>query len=320
MKKFVPTTKLDYDEKEPSFALRTITVFTSDCAEKVKILLPTTHAVDELVKERSAAANQEADAHSEAEMELAEKARADRAAKTKVETVAPYVSPDRKKKLDRAFVDRARVDLLQKFEELTREQDLLEEKPRDTVPVYAWDEPVKMLELALAVPDDLIHARDMAIYEGLKKRGNYRRVLSYEGLDRALDALRAIRSVQPHFVEVIDFVQGQLLMRQELGRPISIPPILIVGPPGVGKTHFTLELARGLERYVHRHNFDSSHTASSLTGSARNWGNTSMGLVFQAVCMSDRADPLVLLDEIDKSVANRYGQTQQHERTRCVLR
>jgi ATP-dependent Lon protease len=69
----------------------------------------------------------------------------------------------------------------------------------------------------------------------------------------------------------------------------------------VGKTHFTLELARVMGRPVHRHSLDVSHTGSSLMGSARNWGNTQVGLVFDVVCLGDRADPLILLDELDKA-------------------
>ena len=36
-------------------------------------------------------------------------------------------------------------------------------------------------------------------------------------------------------------------------------------------------------------------------GAARNWANTSLGLVFELVCLGERADPLILLDELDKA-------------------
>lgn len=307
MKKYIPRSLPHYDEQDSSFAHREITVFDEDHTRRIKLVLPASEEVDDLVKQRSAAANLKADAHSEAQMEVARKAQAERsAAKTKLEAPTPFVPLEKKKKLDRAFVDRARADLLQKFEEQSNQYGRQEEAQRGSVQTYAWDEPLKMLELALGSPDDQLHARDIGVFEGLKKRGNFRRVFREETQERSLDAMRALRNLQPHFSEVIDFVQGQILMGRELARAPRIPPILIVGSPGVGKTHFTLELSRGLERFVHRHSFDASHTSSSLTGSARNWANTSVGLVFKAVCMSDRADPVILLDEIDKSDLSRH--------------
>jgi ATP-dependent Lon protease len=94
-------------------------------------------------------------------------------------------------------------------------------------------------------------------------------------------------------------------MALELGQPLRLPAILLAGPPGVGKTHFSLQLAKAMERPIHRHSFDSAHTRDSLMGSDRHWANTEAGLVFNSVCLSDRADPLVLLDEIDKSGSQR---------------
>jgi MoxR-like ATPase len=76
----------------------------------------------------------------------------------------------------------------------------------------------------------------------------------------------------------------------------------------VGKTHFTLALASVMGRPVHRHSFDSSHTGSALMGSDRNWGNTRTGRVFEAVCLGFRADPIMLLDELDKADSYRGGQ------------
>lgn len=113
--------------------------------------------------------------------------------------------------------------------------------------------------------------------------------------------------MQPHFSEVIDFIEGQLCLALQLKTPHRIPPILLGGPPGIGKTHFTRELAKVMNRPIRRHSFDASHTGSALMGSDRNWANTQVGLVFEMVCLGLRADPIVLLDELDKADTYRGG-------------
>jgi ATP-dependent Lon protease len=82
---------------------------------------------------------------------------------------------------------------------------------------------------------------------------------------------------------------------------MALPPILLIGPPGVGKTHFTLALAKAMDRPIERHSFDSAYAGSALLGSDRHWANTKTGLVFDAICLGESADPIILLDELDKA-------------------
>jgi ATP-dependent Lon protease len=78
---------------------------------------------------------------------------------------------------------------------------------------------------------------------------------------------------------------------------------LMVGPPGLGKSRYTEDLGRVLSSPIFRLSYDSAHTSSTLLGSDKNWGNSTAGLVFEAVCASPLAvaNPILMLDEIDKS-------------------
>lgn len=144
-------------------------------------------------------------------------------------------------------------------------------------------------------------SRDKYILNNLHKLGKFRQIASENELYSALDALNAIAYEQPHFLEVINFIKGFISLAIAGQKPFSIPPLLIFGPPGIGKTHFTKSVAKAMNRQVITHSFDSEHTASALTGSARHWANTKTGIVFDSVCMQKRADPIILLDEIDKA-------------------
>jgi len=83
--------------------------------------------------------------------------------------------------------------------------------------------------------------------------------------------------------------------------PVRLPPLLLYGPPGVGKTHFCESLAKVLGVPVRRHPMDQAETSSALLGSDAVWGNSRYGLVFDLLGLCDYANPLVILDELDKA-------------------
>lgn len=306
MKKFIPNSKLHYDEDNSSFAHREIKVYhpEEDVIRHVKLLLPATLEIDQIVHERSVMAKQLALTKSEEELEKQDSAKLSKNAE---EPRPPLTLTSRKKRADRLLVEDARAELKNKFEEQRDRLSARGEYQRDQVQIYDWAEPLRLLTQNEASVDEKLKERDAALFETLKKHGAYRHVGGSFEHDRALDGLRCLRSSAPHFGQVIDFIEGQARMAQELGTPQHIPPILLSGPPGVGKTHFSLELARALERPVHRHSFDHSHTADALSGGDRHWANSETGLVFRAICMEERADPVFLLDELDKSMTYRTG-------------
>lgn len=84
-------------------------------------------------------------------------------------------------------------------------------------------------------------------------------------------------------------------------RPIRVAPVLLVGPPGIGKTYFTDQLAKNLEIPIRRIAMDNFQTGAALAGSSYIWSNREVGEVFRGLVEGDHASPLVILDEIDKA-------------------
>lgn len=84
-------------------------------------------------------------------------------------------------------------------------------------------------------------------------------------------------------------------------RPVGIPSMMLFGPPGVGKTHFCEAFASVLHVPVRRHPMDQAETSSALLGSEITWSNIRYGLVFELLAMGDYANPVVILDELDKA-------------------
>jgi ATP-dependent Lon protease len=135
-----------------------------------------------------------------------------------------------------------------------------------------------------------------------------RKALLHSGPDRRL-AMRLdwreqadrLETDLPHFAEPIRLVRNSLTLAEFTNRPVRIPPMLLLGPPGVGKTLFSHALAELLAAPRAVIAFDQPTAGNQLLGSDLHYSNTSTGLLFNLVCMGEYANPVVLLDELDKS-------------------
>ena len=173
-------------------------------------------------------------------------------------------------------------------------------------PVLAWDEVLKLIHRKGATPDRDAIKRDRELFLRIRNEWPHgMRTVGYPLRDHqaVLADLNRIAEQLPHFGQVLQHVREHLVLSFERRQPMHIPPVLLLGEPGIGKTHFTHELAKALRLPVHRHSFDASVTGSALMGSDRHWANTNFGLVFEALVLGRSASPVVLLDEIDKATS-----------------
>jgi ATP-dependent Lon protease len=81
-------------------------------------------------------------------------------------------------------------------------------------------------------------------------------------------------------------------------------PILLLGDPGIGKTHFAKQLARLLGT-AYQYVAMSSLTAGwILSGASSQWKNAKPGKVFDALVNGSYANPVITVDEIDKATGD----------------
>lgn len=171
-------------------------------------------------------------------------------------------------------------------------------------PVYRWDEPLKLIAQGKSASfDSDVRSRGRELYLRLKAKGHLRQIAQRPAVPDTLLRLENLRASQPHFGAVIDLVRDQVLLSQARKLPLRLPAILLLGEPGVGKTHFSQALAADVfSAPIRRHALDTATTESALLGSDKRWSNSTHGLVFEAVCLGDHANPIILLDEIDKAL------------------
>jgi ATP-dependent Lon protease len=106
----------------------------------------------------------------------------------------------------------------------------------------------------------------------------------------------------PNFSGVVDFLRNQLALSSEAGDGVlRLPPFLLLGSPGVGKTEFMLTVSDYLKTRLEIIDIASAQTGTALTGSEAYWGNTQTGVLFNTLVFGDVANPIFMLDEVDKA-------------------
>lgn len=106
---------------------------------------------------------------------------------------------------------------------------------------------------------------------------------------------RELVAEYPYAVDLIDRLLADLV-----SRPFAVlRPILVVGPPGAGKSRLVRRLAELLKVGLWRTDA-SADDSGTFAGTARRWNTAEPCHPLLAIARAGHANPLVLLDEIDK--------------------
>ncbi|SCU80864.1 LAME_0B04830g1_1 [Lachancea meyersii CBS 8951] len=111
-----------------------------------------------------------------------------------------------------------------------------------------------------------------------------------------------LRDVKKRLVEYLSVLKlNESFAASELQ---AKPPILLlVGPPGVGKTSIAKSIADVLGRKFHRISLGGIYNEAEIRGHRRTYVGAMCGLIINALRKSGSMKPLILLDEIDKALS-----------------
>ncbi|TCK17928.1 ATP dependent PIM1 peptidase [Thiogranum longum] len=115
-------------------------------------------------------------------------------------------------------------------------------------------------------------------------------------LDEDHDGLEDIKQ------RIMEFI-GVGIMKGEVSGSI----ILFVGPPGVGKTSLGRSIARALGRRFFRFSLGGMRDEAEIKGHRRTYIGAMPGKFIQAIKDTQSANPVIMLDEIDKVGASYQG-------------
>ena len=136
-----------------------------------------------------------------------------------------------------------------------------------------------------------------ALYGRMKKLGGERFVIK----PSTAEALDPLYESCPNFAEVIDDLKKYLALAVSGNEPLQFTPMLLLGEPGIGKTHFAKCLAQTLGTGYEYVSMSSLTAGWILSGASSQWTNAKPGKVANALVGGDYANPLMVLDEVDKA-------------------
>lgn len=114
-------------------------------------------------------------------------------------------------------------------------------------------------------------------------------------------AIGRLRVDYPHFHDVVDLIEGEIALSRTPGAaPRPLPPLLLLGDPGVGKSAFCRALAAALRTPLASMAMSAASSGFSLGGLDRGWSTGRPGLVFELLRRHRTANPCFILDELDK--------------------
>ena len=159
-------------------------------------------------------------------------------------------------------------------------------------------------------PDDVerklakLHEREhdnlRATYQRMLERGPQRFQVKLAGVPD----MAGLYETLPNFADVLDDVKRHVALAQDSRDGLEVTPILLLGPPGIGKTHFARKLADLLGTGMSLVPMSSMTAGWLLSGSSSQWKGAKPGKVFEALVDGEYANPVIVIDEIDKASAD----------------
>lgn len=137
----------------------------------------------------------------------------------------------------------------------------------------------------------------------IRKTGNKRYLQSSSKFFEKVDKLRYNF---PNFEEFITSIEDYSILNQLGDNHFYIPPSLLVGDPGIGKTFFLSELSDtiGIEnKMIHMETMSASWL---LVGASSQWKDAKPGIVYDNIIKSKYANNIFILDELDKMMKSNY--------------
>lgn len=129
-------------------------------------------------------------------------------------------------------------------------------------------------------------------------RGPERSVVRRPDWREALDDLSA---ELPGFRSAIEVTMHAFSLAESALTPPMIPPLLLLGPPGVGKSYFCRRLVDALGSGSAWVAMDQPTAGCTLRGTDAHWSSARHGVLFERLALGDAANPVIVIDEIDKA-------------------
>lgn len=143
--------------------------------------------------------------------------------------------------------------------------------------------------------------------QSLKEPKKLEKISTNAEYERIEQELTFLALEHPNFAEPTMHIASMVRLRALRKSYFNFKPMLVYGPPGSGKSRWVRKLCELLR--LHRIAIDLSGSCDFLkvTGNSRGWKNAGPGEIVKGIAASENANPIIVLDEIDKTYINTQG-------------
>ena len=120
----------------------------------------------------------------------------------------------------------------------------------------------------------------------------------------SVEALDPLFEECPNFDEVLDDLARYLRLAHAGDKGFNVMPILLLGGPGVGKTHFAKRLAKVMQTDCELISMNALSAGFVITGSSASWRGAKCGKVAERLVRGQFANPVIVLDEVEKATGS----------------
>lgn len=166
-------------------------------------------------------------------------------------------------------------------------------------------------------PESVAEALDMMCNLREEKKAGGDRILEnallndgYRSVPNAKKAGLKLEEAKNYFenlLEPINRLQIDLVLAGAMTpENFSITPILLLGDPGIGKTHLATQLGKALGVSMDKISAGGAQGGFQLTGSHTSWQSARPGSLFSTLAKGKSAAPVIVIDEVDKIRDSQY--------------
>lgn len=118
--------------------------------------------------------------------------------------------------------------------------------------------------------------------------------------DAVLTRLDRLANEAPNMAKAVAVVRGAAVLSRHARQPLRLPPLVLIGPPGTGKSRIASMMAAALGTTAHTIVGSTIQDTGPLTGYGPAWRGAGPGIVAKALLGCKYSTPLIVIDEAEK--------------------